>query len=148
MSTTAAALGTSYSIERAKVDAQSWQEIFRPLIVDALEAPGNVQHETPEDILDKILYDFYIPYAVKDNDDTVGMFIISSIQYSRFQSILIVYMAGKHFMSWAAQAMDMIEGLARKHGHKRIEGITNDVLAKYAKRHGFRSRNYIEKDLT
>ena len=148
MNTTVAELGTSYRIEQAQIDSRLWQESIRPLIVDALDSPGNVQHETPEDILDKILYSVYTLYVVKDDSGIVGMFIITGIQYPRFNSILIVYMAGKHMMGWAGQAMNIIEDIARKNGRKRIEGITNDVLAKYAKRLGFQARNYIEKDLT
>ena len=148
MSTTAAELGTSYSIEPAVIDNQNWMSEIRPLIVNALDAPEHSRHETPEDILDKILHGIYLLFLVKDGDDTAGMFIITGIQYPRFHSILIAYMAGKHMMGWAGQAMDIIEGIARENGHKRIEGITNDVLAKYAKRLGFNARNYIEKDLT
>ena len=96
----------------------------------------------------KILSGIYMLFIVSDDDGVVGMFIITGIQYPRFHSLLIVYMAGKNMMGWAGQAMGIIEGIARKHGHKRIEGITNDVLARYAKRLGFNARNYIEKDLT
>ena len=147
MSTTAAEVGTNYSIERADFDSQTWQLTIRPLIVDALGSPGNIQHETPEDILDKVLQGTYMLFLVKDRDEIVGTFVITGIQYPRFHSILIVYMAGKNMLGWAGQAMDIIEVIATQNGHMRIEGITNDALAKYAKRFGFKVRNYIEKDL-
>ncbi len=153
MSTPVAELGasSSYKLEWLTTIAQlreRWTDEFRPLVKKAVDVHPGVPPEDAEDVLDKLLTGQYRMLTISRDEALMGIVIVNAINYPKYVSICMVYMAGSKLLSWSRKALAAVEDLARDVGAKRVESVSRPEIADLMrKRLGFKQRGFMTKDI-
>jgi hypothetical protein len=122
-----------------------WQCCIRDLLMQAI---AHSKEESAEDVLDKVIDGTYRLSLVFDDDRLMGCVVFGVRAYPTGRSLVIMYLAGGKLMAWAQELFGHMEELCEKLKCSRIEGTTQDVLARYAKKsHGFTIRYFITRNI-